>query len=228
MGLNQFKEFFNKKRVIFIALFAIFAFIAQRINFSGLIGAENQFFTLFQFFGPIAGAFLGPIAGVAAVLLAETTDFLIAGKEATLVNIIRLFPMLFATYYFATNKRALNIAIPVISIMLFLANPIGRQVWFFALFWTIPIIIRLIPRLSDSVPGRSLGATFTAHSVGGALWIWTVPMTVSQMIALIPIVAYERLLFAAGIGISFILVNAILDLALTRLNIKVNQEVLRI
>src|SRR3989338_10915208 len=96
--LMNIKEFFTPKRLIFIALFAVFAFITQKINFSALVGAENQFFTLFQFFGPIAGAFLGPIVGVIAVFLAEAADFLVVGKELTLINIARLAPMLFATY----------------------------------------------------------------------------------------------------------------------------------
>ena len=70
MLMKNFKDFFTTKRLVFIALFALFAFITQRINFSGLVGAENQFFTVFQFFGPIAGAFLGPVVGVIAVFVA--------------------------------------------------------------------------------------------------------------------------------------------------------------
>src|SRR3989338_8254506 len=97
--LMNIKEFFTPKRLLFISLFAVFAFITQRINFSALVGADNQFF------GPIAGAFLGPVVGVIAVFLAEITDFLVVGKELTLINIARLAPMLFATYFFATMNK---------------------------------------------------------------------------------------------------------------------------
>ena len=232
--LMDIKEFFTTKRMVFIALFVVFAFITQRINFSGLIGAENQFFTVFQFFGPIAGAFLGPVVGVLAVFLAEITDFLVVGKELTLINLARLLPILFATYFFATiNKsdrsKLFKIAVPVVAIALFVMHPVGGTVWFFTLYWTIPIMATLLPKkYSNSIVARSLGATFTAHAVGGALWIWTVPMTSAQWIGLIPVVAYERALFAAGIGISYVIFNAFFDKVLDKLKIEIPSDVLKI
>jgi len=228
------KEFFTTKRLIFIALFAVFAFITQRINFSALVGAENQFFTVFQFFGPIAGAFLGPVVGVIAVFLAEVTDFFVVGKELTLINVARLAPMLFATYFFATmnssqRTKVFKIFVPLAAIALFILHPVGREAWFFSLYWTIPIIAVLLPKkYSNSVIARSLGATFTAHAVGGALWAWTVPMTAGQWIGLIPVVAYERLLFAAGIGISYVAFNVLFDKVLDKLKIEIPADVLRI
>ncbi len=219
----------NKKKLIFVALFVVIAFFAQRINFSPLIGAEKQYFTLFQFFGPIAGAFLGSVFGIIAVLAAELINFFVVGKEAAWINIMRLAPMLFAVYYFGSEKKNLNVIVPLIAIVLFVLHPVGRQAWFYSLFWTIPIIARLLPgKYSMSVPLRSLGATFTAHSVGSALWVWTVPMTAGQWIALIPITAFERLLFAAGIGITYVTVNALLDKILDVFKIKVPGDVLRI
>lgn len=112
---------------------------------------------------------------------------------------------------------------------MFLLHPVGRQAWFYSLFWTIPIIARLLPaKYSLSVPLRSLGATFTAHAIGGALWIWTVPMTPAMYLALVPITAFERLLFALGIGISYVGFNALLDKVLVKFNIKVPSDVLKI
>ncbi len=223
------QKIFSKKGIIFLLLFAALVFIGKKINFSPLVGAENQFFTLFQFFGPVAGGFLGPVVGALAVLIAQAGNFLFTGTEINLINLVRLTPMLFAAYYFGSKKRNLSVIVPLIAIAAFVLHPIGRQVWFFSLYWTIPVIIKLLPaKYSNSVPLRSLGATFTAHSVGGAAWIYTVPMTAGQWIALIPIVAYERLLFAAGIGISYVVFNAVLDKLLDKLNIKVPSDILRI
>lgn len=220
---------FTKKRLIFIAIFTILVLAGKNINFSPLIGAENQFFTLFQFFGPIAGAFLGSVFGVIAVLAAEMIDFFIAGKEATWINIMRLAPMLFAVYYFGSKKKSLNVVVPLIAAVLFVLHPVGRQAWIYSLFWTIPIIARLLPaKYALSVPLRSLGATFTAHSVGSALFIWTIPTTPGMWISLIPITAFERLMFAAGIGISYAGFNALLDKVIDKFKIKVPSDVLRI
>ena len=146
-----------------------------------------------------------------------------------LLNILRLTPMLFAAWYFGSKKRNLSIIVPIIAIAAFVLHPVGRQVWFFTLFWTIPLIGKLLPKkYSNNVLVKSYGATFTAHSVGGALWIWTVPMTATQWIALIPVVAVERFLFGAGIAVSYVAFNVVLDKALDTFKIKVPSDVLRI
>lgn len=220
---------FTKKRLIFLAIFTVLVLIGKNINFSPLVGAENQFFTLFQFFGPIAGAFLGSVFGVIAVLFAQLIDFFVVGKEATLINVLRLTPMLFAAYYFGSKKKNLSIIVPLIAIIAFIAHPVGREVWFYTLFWTIPIIAKLLPqKYSNNVLVKSYGATFAAHSVGGALWIWTIPMTAGQWIALIPVVIAERFLFGAGIAASYVAFNVLLDKVLVKFNIKVPSDILRI
>jgi hypothetical protein len=200
-------------KIIFLVLFTALALVGMDINFSKLVGAENQFFTFFQFFGPISGGFLGAGFGVAAVLLAQLINFVLAGKELTLINVVRLLPMLFAAYYFAKNKERmfddkLSILVPLVAIIAFIAHPIGAQVWYFSLYWLIPIIVKFLP---DRLILRSLGATFTAHAVGGAFWIWAVPMTAEQWNMLIPVVAYERALFALGITISYVVFANILS-----------------
>ena len=57
---------------------------------------------------------------------------------------------------------------------------------------------------------KSLGATFTAHSVGGAAWIWIFNLKAPVWNSLIPVVISERLLFAAGIAASFIMTREVL------------------
>ena len=226
MDLNKI---FTKKRVIFIAIFTVLVLIGKQINFSALIGAENQFFTLFQFFGPLAGGFLGSVVGAITVLFAELINFFIVGKEVTLLNLLRLSPMIFAAYYFGTKKKNLSILVPIIAITAFILHPVGREVWFFTLFWTIPIIAKILPqKYSNNIISRSLGATFTAHAVGGAFWIWTVPMTAGQWIALIPIVIYERALFAGGIAVSYVAFTAFFDKVLDKLKISIPTNILRI
>ncbi|MEK6983984.1 MAG: hypothetical protein AABX33_05400 [Nanoarchaeota archaeon] len=227
MKLNKLM---TKKGILFLLIFAVLVFVGERINLPKLVwplltyfgienfplfklvGANNQFFTLFQFFGPVAGAFLGPTVGVLSVLIAEVSSYLTLGKAFTLINILRLLPMLFAAWYFGTKKDKLSFLIPVIAIVLFIAHPVGRQVWYFSLFWTIPIIIKILPKkYAEKAFPRSLGATFTAHAVGGAMWNYIVPMTPALWIALIPVVIVERLLFAFGITGSFICINTAID-----------------
>ena len=208
----KINKLITAKGVIFLLIFSILVFIGDRINFSRLVGAENQFFTLFQFFGPVAGAFLGPVVGVMSVLIAEVASKIVNHATFDLVTILRLTPMLFAAWYFGTKKDKLSFLVPIAAIVLFVAHPVGRQVWYFSLFWVMPIIIKLLPKkYGDRIFLRSLGATFTAHAVGGAMWNYLVPMTPQAWVALIPVVIYERLLFASGISASFVLLNTLLD-----------------
>lgn len=251
MKLNKL---LTKKGIIFLIIFSVLVFAGDRINFSKLVGADSQFFTLFQFFGPVAGAFLGPVVGVLSVLIAEASSYIMLGKAFTLISILRLLPMLFAAWYFGTKKDKISYLVPVAAIALFIAHPVGRQVWFFSLFWTIPLLVKIVPEkhsralinaiigmfiliviitaqsmlvkvpvviallaalavfnLFPHVSSKSLGSTFTAHAVGGAMWNYTVPMTPAAWIALIPVVIFERLLFASGISVSFLGLNTLLD-----------------
>lgn len=202
----------NMTKIVFLILFTLLALVGMNFNFSKLIGADSQFFTFFQFFGPISGGFLGAGFGAGAVLLAQLINFFVNGKEATMINLLRLLPMLFAAYYFAKNKERLlkdklSILIPFIAIGVFVTNPAGAQVWYFSLYWLIPIVVKFLP---DNLFLRSLGATFTAHAIGSIVWVLFVPMTTTQWSALIPVVAYERALFAIGISVSYILFTNIL------------------
>ncbi|MBI2655393.1 hypothetical protein HYX06_03145 [Candidatus Woesearchaeota archaeon] len=222
MKLNKL---ITPKGFMFLIIFAVLVFIGDRINFSRLVGAESQFFTLFQFFGPVAGAFLGPVVGVLSVLIAEIASKLYTHASWDPVTVLRLTPMLFAAWYFGTKKDKISYLVPILAIIAFIAHPVGRQVWYFSLFWTIPIIVKMLPKkYGERAFLRSLGATFTAHAVGGAMWNYIVPMTPAMWIALIPIVIFERIIFASGITISFTALNTLLD----RLDAKTKSEYLNI
>lgn len=193
-----------KKKALFFALFTVLGFASLQVPFNKLAGS-NVSFTLFDFFAPIAGAFLGPVFGIISVLSVEIFNNVFKQTPWTTGSIIRLFPTLFAVYYFAViSKKGSTkwiLAVPIIAAAAFLAHPYGRQAPFFTLFWFIPLIAY---RFRSNLYMRGLGATFTAHSVGGAAWIWAFNLKPEVWNSLIPVVISERLLFAAGISAAFI------------------------
>jgi len=204
------KKFSTSTKIFFALLFVALVFISTKINFSPLIGADNQFFTIFQFFGPIAGGILGPIFGVFIVLAATASNFvinLVQGAAFEPLTLLRLLPMLFAAYYFGTKKKHLGVIVPIVAIALFVLHPVGRQAWFYSLFWTIPVIAVFFKKRLFM---RSLGATFTAHAVGATVFIWTIPTTPGLYATLMLITPLERLLFASGIAVSFVAANTLL------------------
>jgi len=208
------QKLFSKRGAIFLGLFIVLTLAGMQLNFSAIVGADSQFFTLYQFFGPIAGGFLGSIAGVIAVAIAEIINFIFTGKELNIINLVRLTPMLFAAYYFSRNKDRLfkdkiGIAIPVLAMIAFWANPVGAQAWEYALLWTIPLLAKMLP---DRLILRSLGATFTAHAVGSVLFLYFVnAMTPAIWLALIPVVLFERGVFSLGIAGSYVVFASILN-----------------
>jgi len=202
----------QRKKLFFLALFMIVGFISLQIPFNKLAGSSVSF-TLFDFFGPIAGAFLGPIYGIGSVLTVEVINMLIKHSPWTTGSIIRLFPTLFAVLYFAmiskkTSGNSWILVVPFLAMAVFLVHPIGRQVPYYTLFWIIPLIAY---RFRSNLYMRSLGATFTAHSVGGAAWIWAFNLPAKVWQGLIPVVIEERLLFAAGIAGSYLIVKQALN-----------------
>jgi len=198
--------------MVFLAIFAILAFAGLQISVFSIQGANGKAFTLFEFFGPMAGGFLG-VSGAIVVFAAKLVNQLIAGTSISMIDLIKLTPMMFAAAYFARNslrgaKDTLGIALPVLAMLAFWMHPIGQQAWFYALYWTIPIMVKFLP---DRLFLRSLGATFSAHAVGSILFLYTIPTVPALWLGLMPIVAIERTLFALGISASYLFFTNVLN-----------------
>lgn len=205
--MSNVQQHITKKNLLFIVIFAVVGFIALQIPVAQLEGSKVSF-TVYDAFAPVAGAFIGSLPGVLAVFLMQFFNFLVHGAVIEDAGtIIRFLPMLFATLYFA-RKSKFNLVIPALAIIAFVVHPIGRTVWYFALFWIIPLLAYFFR--DRFLLARALGATFTAHAVGGALWIWFFALPAPVWISLIPVVAVERALFALGITGSFLLINNLL------------------
>lgn len=208
----------TKKKLFFLALFSIVGFISLQIPFNKIAGS-NVSFTLFDFFAPIAGAFLGPVFAVGSVFAVMVANNLIKDVAWTQGTVIRLFPTLFAVLYFAViaNKKYKGqwiLAIPLLCIIAFVAHPIGRQVPYYPLlFWWIPVAAYF---KRNNLFIKSLGATFTAHAVGSTAFLYALNLPAEVWKSLPPIVVSERLLFASGIAVSYIVVKYTLSFLASR------------
>lgn len=201
------KNFFTKQNLYFIAIFTIIGFLALQVPVTQLVGSKAKF-TLFDAFGPIAGSFIGTVPGVVAVFFMQLFNFLVHGANVLDAGtIIRFFPSLFAVAYFS-RKSKLGIIVSLLAIVAFNVNPIGRSVWYFSLYWVIPIACHAFRE--RFLLARALGATFTAHAVGGALWIWVFALPKAVWISLIPVVAMERALFTVGIVVAYLTLTNVL------------------
>lgn len=223
-----------------IGLFIGLSIIASTVSLAKLWGAPGQSFTLFEFIGPLPAALLGPVWGILAILAGKLAPFLFDAKMPSAVDLLRLLPAVAGAFFFATyaaakasggrasasagglgsrsktaaggfrlDARFAQVALPILCIGLFVAHPIGGTAWLFSLYWLIPPVLAILR--PAHVFWRSLGTTFTQHAVGGVVWLYFVaPMSPEAWLALIPIVAVERLVFASGMSVSMVALETVL------------------
>ncbi|MCL5666441.1 MAG: hypothetical protein M1383_01595 [Patescibacteria group bacterium] len=194
----------KKKRLWFVLLFAVLGLAALQVPLFAVVGSSTKF-TLFDLFGPIASGFLGTIPGILAVFLMQIFNFFAHGFSwSNTAAVIRIFPMVFGALYFS-RKSKLNIIVPLLAILAWNLTPAGRAAWFYSLFWIIPIACYFLQE--KYLLARSLGATFTAHAAGGALWIYFLPLPKAVWLTLIPTTSMERAIFALGIAGMYLAFN---------------------
>ncbi|MCX6807056.1 MAG: hypothetical protein NT135_02990 [Candidatus Berkelbacteria bacterium] len=210
---------FNRKKLLFVVLFIILGLIALRIPFTHIVGSKSTF-TAFDFMAPITGGFLGSWFGVLAVLVVELINFFIKGMHLDVTTFVRFFPMLFAAIYFGTKRREIGL-VPLVCIVLFLIHPIGRQVYYYPLaFWLLPALLVL---LKKRLLANSLGATMTAHAVGSTAFLYAFNLPVNVWKSLMTIVPFERLTFALGIALSYLVINNVLNYLVEKQHISLFQ-----
>lgn len=214
--IENLKLKIESNKIIFLLIFVVIGYVALQLPIATIKGSKVPF-TAFDLFAPISGAFLGSIWGVLAVIVMQAGNLVLHGFSGVdqtnilkLIATLRFLPMIAGVLYFVLRFRFNNLilAIPLLSIFAFNLHPIGRSVWFYSLFWLIPLAVW--PFRERFLLLRSLGSTFCAHAVGGAVWIWAFNLPAKVWVSLIPVVIMERLIFAFGISASYILVNNIL------------------
>lgn len=194
------------KKILFLILFTILGFLAFQVPISKIVGS-SQSFTLFDFFGPITGMFLGPIFGAASIFFVKLINIIIGQQQLDFLTAIRFLPAILAAVYFGLKTKKTAIIFPI-CIALFLLNPIGRQAWAYSMVWLIPFTATFFKR---KLILNSLGATFTAQAVGSVIFLYAFGLTPAIWISLIPVVFIERGIFTLGIWGSCILFNFVLD-----------------
>ncbi len=201
-------KFFTKRNILFVVIFALLGLAALQSPFTQIVGSKVKF-TLFDFFGPIASGFIGLWPGIIAVFLMQFANFLLHGAQVVDAGtIIRFFPALFAVWYFHKKSRW-NLWPAILAIIAFNLHPIGRSAWYFSLYWLIPILCYFFRE--RFLLARALGTTFTAHAVGSVLWLYVFNLPAKVWLSLLPVVAMERLVFAAGIAVAYLIFNNLLN-----------------
>jgi len=206
----------DTRKIAFLTLFTIISLAAYQLKFSTILGVPSQNFNFFQFIGPIGAGIFNPILGVASVLFVEVLNFFVSGKALDPITLVRFTPMMFAAFYFGSKSRS-RVIVPLVCMGLFILHPIGREAWYYSLYWLIPVAAAV---WKDRLFLRSLGATFTAHAIGSVAFLYAFNIPADVWATLVPITAFERLSFAIGISISYIAVNTIVSSISSRVDVR--------
>lgn len=181
-----------------------------------IIGSWAAFFSVNAFLVPLSGAF-GGVFGSLGVIGVRVLLGCFFGSVFSMHYLAYYLPGLCASLYWscqlvdqsidksADQSRVLRMSfscvLPILCMLLFIAHPIGGQAFVYSFYWLIPVIIFFAPRKTIFL--HALASTFIAHAVGSVIWLYTVPMSVTVWHALLPIVAVERLVFAAGMTLGY-------------------------
>ena len=166
---------------------------------SFVLGSHAIMFSASNFFLPLVGLF-GRTTGTTIVWTFLLSARLLSGSFSA-ATLAFYLPGYCAALYLGTSSRLFRCGVPLLAMLFFVTHPIGSQAMLYSCYWLIPFVIGA--GFGRSLFTQALGATFMAHAVGSVIWLYTVPMAPAAWLALIPLVAVERLTFAAGMVVMY-------------------------
>lgn len=171
---------------------------------SSLLKLSFVFGTFFTCFSAscITIPLIGLLGGTFSTMVFFTITLLsrlVLGYGISFKILAYYIPGLCASLYLAQRSALLAVGLPIICMIAFILHPVGHDAALYTAYWLIPLLLLCIPQ--KTVFTHALTATFIAHAVGSTLWIYTHPTTPALWLALIPIVALERLIYALGITV---------------------------
>jgi len=204
-------------KIFFTVLFAALFIVLTKVKLTPIFGTDTKF-SASVMFGPVISKFLGIGWGSSAIVLSQLFGVVVGiYKIKSITSLLTFAPIIAAGIYFGKMFKGdvKLILIPLSCIFLFLLNPIGREVWYYSLFWTIPIFIakfkpnldKLLKNHIAQVYTYSLGSALTDHSTGSIIYLYFMNIPAESWITAIPFTLVERIIIAAGITFSYFAVK---------------------
>jgi hypothetical protein len=155
---------------------------------------------LFPLCAPIIATVFAPLTALCVVGAA-----LLFKHGASTYGITLGLPTMIATLCWVVEQRttplarvarfSLNVVLPLACMVAFGAHAVGGQALAYTLYWLVPPALLGLSNASSTL-NAALRITFITHAVGSVLWLYALPTTPAYWLALIPVVAVERLCFA--------------------------------
>ena len=184
---------------------------------NGIHGLDRAHFSFLQCILPLAGMLCG-VFGSVALFFAS-----LGLKSLGMIHLTYFgLPTFCASLCWTSYNRAVKIGISLVCMVLFIAHPIGLYAAPYALYWLIPIACAFAGKNRFLT---ALSSTFVAHAVGSVMHLYMVnAMSSAAWLALIPIVAIERLVLALGMYVAFGCVSRLIYLGSVALRDNLQQR----
>ncbi len=198
-----------QKNVLSVGLVMLTLTLGHALVINSISGSMRSFLSATNVIMPLIGSLISSVAGCCGIF----SVWMIAKLCMHGVPITLGLPTLAAMLSWATNNPTtgrqmilsglLHLGIPLASITLFIMHPVGSQAWVYSMYWLIPMAAWVVGRMrkQQSFFAQALQSTFLAHAVGSVIWLYSFTSTPAYWIALIPVVAAERLIFASSMTI---------------------------
>ncbi len=172
--------------------------LCRCIKVSPILGSDFAFFSLSDVMMPLSGLF-GLSFSLFMIVL--RMGYRIIFLASPFSSVLYHLPGFCASAYWAVEGVAVRLLLPLVCMVLFIAHPVGFKAAAYSLYWLIPVAIYFSPR--KTVFLTSLGSTFVAHAVGSVIWLYSFDLSSAAWLALIPLVAVERILFACAMTVVY-------------------------
>lgn len=180
--------------------------LAGLFKLSFIVGSHAAFFSGVNIANPLIGKYNTVKQTLSLFSLLFISKFLMTGT-LNLHFLAFILPGMFAALYWNVKGPLVKLFVPSLCFALFLLHPTGIKAAPYACYWLIPIALYFYR--SPSFLLQALSSTLIAHAVGSVIWIYTVPMSSTAWLGLIPIVFLERMTFALGITVCHSLIEAV-------------------
>ncbi len=174
--------------------------LLKLLKMSKVLGCRWSFFSASQLVTPVLAAEISAqeLVGITAL---RTLLHLSLQTSLTIFGFFYYIPTFAGALYFKASlthtAKIARVLAPLACMAAFVSTSVGSQAWVYSMYWLIPVILTVVPHRSIFL--SALASTFMVHAVGSVLFIFCTPMAPAFWLGLLPIVAFERCMLAAGI-----------------------------
>lgn len=191
------------KKIMSAIGFVAISTLSSLIKISLAVGAKILTLSCFLAVAPVAGTLFNLPTALLLTLVAVLfkTGLKLYAITFGLPTIIATLCMFYKTQPGRTARIAnfaLTVVLPLACMALFIWQQHTHGAFVYSFFWLIPPALYFWKDQNKltNLFTAPLSTVFVAHAVGSIMWLFATPMAPEQWLALIPVVAIERLALA--------------------------------